>query len=126
MTIPSATPAQVTQLRRHAVNDVTRTIMTSGVRLTWAQADDLGDEVVQWMRDRLGLTSRTTDAGITFEPPERYYLRVKTSPHEPWKRPLGWSYDDLDEAKQGARKADAHWMRVELMDARTGRKIRYR
>lgn len=126
MAIPTATPEQITQIRRHAVNDVTRKIMESGVKLTWEQADDLGDEVIGWMRARLGLTSRTTDAGITFEPPDRYYLRVKTAPHQQWTRPVGWSFDDLDEAKRGARMADAQWMAVELIDAKTDRKVRYR
>lgn len=126
MAIPTATRDQITQLRRHAVNDVTRGIMARGVRLTWKQADDLGDEVLGWMKERLGLAMQTTDAGVTFAPSGRYFLRVKTGPHQQWTRPVGWSYDGLDEAKRGAREAGAQWLRVELIDATTGRKVQWR
>ncbi len=64
--IAAVTEDQITQLRRHAVNDATREIMWNGVKLTWEQADDLGQEVIDWMRTRLGLQTRTTDAGIVF------------------------------------------------------------
>ena len=69
--LTTATEAQIKQLRAHAVNDVTREIMAHGVKLTWEQADDLGDETIDWMEGRLGLNMRTTDAGITFTPPKR-------------------------------------------------------
>ena len=64
----AATDDQITQLRRHAVNNVTREIMANGLKLTWAQAHALGDEVIDWMRTRLDLKSSTTDHGITFKP----------------------------------------------------------
>ncbi len=70
--LTTATEAQIEQLRRHAVNDVTREIMAHGVKLTWEQADALGDETIDWMGGRLGLNKRTTDAGITFAPPKSY------------------------------------------------------
>lgn len=70
--LTTATEDQITQIRRHAVNDVTREIMAHGVKLTWAQADDLGDETIAWMGGRLGLNKRTTDKGITFTPPEHH------------------------------------------------------
>ena len=63
-----ATEAQIKQLRAHAVNTTTREIMAQGVKLTWAQADDLGDETIDWMSGRLGLNKRTTNEGITFTP----------------------------------------------------------
>jgi hypothetical protein len=66
--VKAATDNQITQLRQHAVNSVTREIMTNGIRLTWAQADDLGDEVINWMSSRLGLKTITSDHGITFRP----------------------------------------------------------
>ena len=62
----TATEIQIAQIRRQAVNDVTREIMTHGIQLTWAQADDLGDDVIAWMGSRLGLAADTTDTGITF------------------------------------------------------------
>jgi hypothetical protein len=126
----TATEVQIIQLRRRAVNDVTREIMANGIKLTWEQADDLGDMVLDWMGKRLGLKSRTTDAGITFTPSlyghGRYYLRIKTAPHEQWTVPAGWSWEDLDDAKIGAAKADEQWMAVELMDSETGNKVRWR
>lgn len=64
----AATDDQIAQLRRHAVNSVTREIMTNGLKLTWAQAYALGDEVINWMRTRLGLKSTTSDRGITLRP----------------------------------------------------------
>jgi hypothetical protein len=70
--LTTATEAQIKQLRAHAVNAVTREIMALGVKLTWAQADDLGDETIDWMGGRLGLNKRTTDEGITFTPPKSY------------------------------------------------------
>lgn len=130
MATATATEDQITQLRRHAVNDMTREIMANGIKLTWEQADDLGDEVLDWMGKRLGLKSRTTDAGITFTPTlygrGRYYIRIKTAPHQQWEVPAGWNWDDIDEAKIGAAKADEQWMAVELVDSETGSKVRWR
>jgi hypothetical protein len=42
--------------------------MANGLKLTWEQAHALGDEIIDWMRSRLGLKSSTTDRGITFKP----------------------------------------------------------
>lgn len=64
----TATDTQIEQLRRHAVNDVTREIMTNGIMLTHDQADDLGEEVVDWMRTRLDLRIRSTDRGLECSP----------------------------------------------------------
>lgn len=65
MTNPTiATATQIEQLRLRAVNDVTREIAAQGIRLTHDQADDLGAEVVDWMRTRLGLSIETTDRGV--------------------------------------------------------------
>jgi hypothetical protein len=140
MATATATQDQITQLRRHAVNTVTREIMANGIKLTWEQADDLGDEVIDWMGKRLGLKSRTTDAGIIFSPTRtsgyhaegpalygrgRYYIRIKTAPSQQWEQPAGWNWDDLDEAKIGAAKAAELWMAVELMDSETGKKVRW-
>lgn len=68
--IAIATEPQITQLRRHAVNDVTREIMAHGVKLTWDQAEELGDETIDWMSGRLGLNRQTSDTGVIFTPPE--------------------------------------------------------
>lgn len=134
MTTKFATDEQLEQIRRNAVNSVTRDLASTGIKLTWEQADDLGDEPIDWLRNRLGLKSQTTDAGITFTPTTssmyggrgRYYIRIKKAPHEQWMVPAGWSWDDLDEAKTGASKADAQWMAVELIDSETDRKVQWR
>ena len=70
--ITIATEPQITQLRRHAVNDVTREIMAHGVKLTWDQAEELGDETIDWMSGRLGLNRQTSDTGVVFTPSEHY------------------------------------------------------
>lgn len=57
---------------------------------------------------------------------DRYHLSIQTSPHESWTVPMGWTWSDLDAAREGARRADAQWMRVRLVDGRTGRSVRYR
>jgi hypothetical protein len=67
-----ATEDQLVQIRRRAVNDTTREIMAHGLVLTWDQAKALGDETLDWVRGRLGLNSKTTDAGIVFTPPKHY------------------------------------------------------
>ena len=64
-----ANEAQIEQLRQHAVNSVTNMIAMHGIKLTWEQADALGDETIDWMVGRLGLNKRTTDVGVTFTPP---------------------------------------------------------
>lgn len=79
----AATDNQITQLRRHAVNSVTGEIMAHGTKLTWDQANDLGDEVINWMRTRLGLKSTTSDRGITFKPDPgaiRAHATIRYSP----------------------------------------------
>ena|SRR3982750_1129576 len=72
MKIAVATEPQIVQLRRHAVNDVTREIMARGIKLTWDQAEALGDETIGWMSGRLGLNRLTSDMGVIFTPPEHY------------------------------------------------------
>lgn len=54
-----ATDDQIQQLARRAINDTTREIAATGVALTWDQADDLGEQVLDWMRSRLGLRIET-------------------------------------------------------------------
>lgn len=62
---------QLDALRRQAVNDVTREIMHEGVLLTHEEADDLGEEVLDWMEYRLGLNVTETDAGVECRPAVR-------------------------------------------------------
>jgi hypothetical protein len=39
---------------------------------------------------------------------------IKTEPHGHWHHPSGWEWDDLAEARLGARKANRLWMAVRL------------
>lgn len=59
-----ATETQIDSIRRHEVSDVTREIMSSGVLLSWAQVGELGDEAIDWMVSRLGLTKSASDSGV--------------------------------------------------------------
>jgi hypothetical protein len=68
----TATDEQIEQLRRHAVNDLTRLVAAEGILLTHDQADDLGEEVLGWMRGRLGVNLKSTDRGIECTPPPHY------------------------------------------------------
>lgn len=133
----AATDDQIETIRKRAYNQTARDMAHGGVKLTWEQADDLGDQAIDWMRSRLGLRISTTDRGIIGQPDptnvaaafdratDRYYIRIKTAPHQQGRVPSGWSWANLEEAKRGARKADAQWMSVELIDGETGKKIRY-
>jgi len=70
-----ATEDQLVQISRRAVNATTRKIMTDGITLTWDQVDSLGDEPLDWMRERLGLKVKTTDAGAVFSPARTHAAR---------------------------------------------------
>ena len=55
---------QLDALRSRAINDVTRAIMADGITLTFGDVDDLGDETMAWIKNRLGLSVTTTDRGV--------------------------------------------------------------
>jgi hypothetical protein len=60
----TATETQLTTIRRRAYDDTARALAVSGVVLTHEQADDLGDEAMDWLRTRLGLRIEETAAGV--------------------------------------------------------------
>lgn len=64
MTIQTATETQIATIRARRVDDTARAMMTAGVMLTHEQADDLGDECLDWLRSRLGLRVAETDRGV--------------------------------------------------------------
>lgn len=64
----TARTAQIEQLRCMAVNATTRAIAADGIELTYAQADDLGEVVLDWMTSRLGLSISETDSGVVATP----------------------------------------------------------
>ena len=71
------------------------------------------------------IETRGTRSHATTKATDRYFIRIKTAPHQQWMVPSGWSWANLDEAKRGARKADKQWMTVELIDSETGKKVPY-
>jgi hypothetical protein len=63
-----ATPIEIDTIEARRVDDTTRQMMAEGVSLSWAQVDALGDEAIDWLTRRLGLTCTTDDKGITCTP----------------------------------------------------------
>mgnify|MGYP003406173510 FL=1 len=62
-----ATQIQIDTIRARRVDAIAREMMAYGVGLTHEQADDLGDEAIDWLRTRLGLVVRTTDVAVVCE-----------------------------------------------------------
>lgn len=58
------TEQQLDEIRKHAMNDITREIACDGIEMTYEQLDDLGDDDVDWMRKRLELRLDRTDADV--------------------------------------------------------------
>lgn len=50
----------------------------------------------------------------------RYYLSIKTAPHQQWMQPMGWTADTLEAARAMRLKADKLWMAVKVIDSETG------
>jgi hypothetical protein len=61
-----ATTTEMETIRARRVDDEARRMMRAGVTLTWAEAAEIGDEGVDWIRRRLGLESVTDEVGIAF------------------------------------------------------------
>ncbi len=64
----AATETQIATIRARRVDDTAREMMRAGVTLSHEQADDLGEEAMDWMRSRLGLDVETTDAAVVCSP----------------------------------------------------------
>jgi hypothetical protein len=64
MKTTTATADQIATIRARRVDATAREMMTSGVTLSHEQADDLGDEAIDWLRTRLGLRIETTDTAV--------------------------------------------------------------
>ena len=63
-----ATEAQLATIRARRVDATARAMMVDGVTLTHAQAAELGDECLDWIADRLGLSVIETDIGVECTP----------------------------------------------------------
>lgn len=64
-----ATTEQMSTIRRMAYDDAAREMAARGVEMTYAERDSLGDDRVDWLRNRLGLVADTTDTEvIVFRP----------------------------------------------------------
>ena len=55
-------------IEARAYNDCARAMAREGVTMTHKQADELGDEALDWLRNRLGLRVEETDCGVECEP----------------------------------------------------------
>ena len=64
----SAARAQIRALRLRAVNGVTRAIARDGLSLSHQEADSLGEEVLAWARQRLGVRVETDSDGVRLVP----------------------------------------------------------
>ena len=58
----TATATEIAAIASRAVNSITRDLV--GVCLSHEQADEMGDEAIDWLRRRLGYTVRETAAGV--------------------------------------------------------------
>lgn len=61
------TDEQRTTIEARAYNDCARDMQRTGVTMTHAQADELGEEALSWLGSRLGLRVTETDRGVTAE-----------------------------------------------------------
>ena len=68
MTMTTATETQIAALAARRVDATTREIAETGITLTHEQADDLGAEVLDWMRSRLDMVVTETDRGTECAP----------------------------------------------------------
>ncbi len=65
-----ATQTTLDALSARVINDITREIMRTGIDLTYDEADELGEEAIDWMGSSLGLRCESTDEGLVFSPQE--------------------------------------------------------
>lgn len=56
-------------------------------------------------------------------PTDRYYLMIKTGPHQSWMHPSGWTAPTREAAIEMGRRADRLWMAVRVMDEATGKEV---
>jgi hypothetical protein len=65
---PEATAQQFDAIRARAFNDVARGMMKEGVVLSHSQANELGEEALRWVRERLQLQPYVDHLGLRFSP----------------------------------------------------------
>ena len=58
----------ILSIQARRVDSAAREAMDSGFNLTHEQADQLGDEAMDWVRTRLGLTVTETDSCVECRP----------------------------------------------------------
>lgn len=64
----AAGDAEIAAIEARRVDDTARAMMREGLRLTFAQADGIGDAGIAWLAVRLRLTIRATDTGVDCTP----------------------------------------------------------
>jgi hypothetical protein len=62
-----ATQDEMQTIMARAYNDTARDMERDGVTLTYAQADRIGDDGIDWLTKRLGLSCHETDGGVECE-----------------------------------------------------------
>lgn len=62
-----ATSEQMATIKARRIDDTAREMMRTGVSLTWAEAEAVGDEACDWIARRLGLAMVPDDRGVHFE-----------------------------------------------------------
>jgi hypothetical protein len=63
-----ASNEEIETIAARAYDDVAREMEAEGVELSYAQADALGDEALDWLRTRLSLDVQETDEGVICMP----------------------------------------------------------
>lgn len=72
MSISPITAAALSSIRAMRVDDAARDLAMRGAILTHEQADDIGEERLGWVRDRLGLNVSETTDGTELTPPVHF------------------------------------------------------
>ena len=68
MTTNNERGEQLRAIRLRAVNEVTRAIARDGIRLSHDEADEMGEQAIDWLRSRLGMRIETTTEGVECRP----------------------------------------------------------
>lgn len=66
--IPIIVYDQINSIRARRVDDATEDLMAYGARMTHAQAEELGEEAVDWLSSRLRLSLTTDDKWVIATP----------------------------------------------------------
>jgi hypothetical protein len=126
-----ATVEQIATIRARLIDDTAREMMLTGVSLTWAEAEAVGDEACDWIARRLGLAKMSDDRGVHFERAVKvkyvrsaedvgfvsecscaHGTRVEARTMRPW--PIALRSDEMTEASEHVfQDAGSWWFETE-------------